>query len=263
MDKNIPPDFQSFHNSITDELFSIKNRIESLVKNHWLTVGEDKETALRSLLRRYLPESVIVGRGFIVTDDECSSQIDILIVDASKPTVFKDGDLLIVRPDSVLCVIEVKKTLKSHKSIVQAIIKLTKIEKICVKLTDEDPIWTGLFIFETSNNIKKKLLRALGVAINNMTEHVNCIAINENTLINYDRYYNGFGCRGHYWSDYPNTRIAPSGFISLLMKYIEIKWGKNDLSWAPMPKEFQEFKTLILPQGENIIRSLLDDDQLI
>jgi hypothetical protein len=86
------PDFKAYHRSVSDELYSVKNRIRNLVR-HWGTDGEAKEVALRSVLRRHLPESVIVGRGFVVTPEASSTQIDILVVDASKPTLFKDGDL--------------------------------------------------------------------------------------------------------------------------------------------------------------------------
>ena len=109
---NQGPDYTSYHKSLTDELYSIKDRIRNLVK-HWPTDGESKEAVLRSLLRKLLPESVIVGRGFIVASDRSSTQIDVLIVDARKPTLFRDGDLLIVTPDAVLGVIEVKTRLRS------------------------------------------------------------------------------------------------------------------------------------------------------
>lgn len=262
--KNTKPDFYAFHKSVTEELFSIKNRIESLVKNHWLTIGEDKETALRSLLRRYLPESVIAGRGFVVTNNECSSQIDILIVDASKPTVFKDGDFLLASPDSVLGVIEVKKTLNSNKKKIEAIQKLIKIEKICNKIkSDEDAIWSGLFVFESDKKIKNKFLTALGHTIKDKTEHINCIASSKDTLVTYDRYYAGFGTLGHYFKDYEITGMAPSGFINSLMEFIANKWRKSNFAWAPIPEKCATYTSLILPKGENIVRILKDEDQEI
>src|SRR5262245_16534154 len=100
------PDFLSYHKSLTDELHSLKNRIRDIVR-HWPTDGEQKEVALRTVLRRHLPESIIVGRGFIVTRDQASTQIDLLIVDGNAPTLFKDGDLMIVTPDAVRAIIEV------------------------------------------------------------------------------------------------------------------------------------------------------------
>ena len=60
------PDYAAFHRSVSEELYSVKDRIRNLV-THWATDGESKEVALRSVLRRHLPASVIVGRGFIVT----------------------------------------------------------------------------------------------------------------------------------------------------------------------------------------------------
>lgn|GEM_PF-6627972 len=56
---------KAYHESVTDELDAIKNRIRNLV-THWATDGEWKEAALRSVLRRHLPSSVFVGRGFVM-----------------------------------------------------------------------------------------------------------------------------------------------------------------------------------------------------
>lgn len=84
----MPPDYESFHRSVTQDLYSIKDGIRNLIA-HWPTDGESKEVALRTVLRRHLPTSVIVGRGFIVTRDQSSTQVDILIVDANKPTLFQ------------------------------------------------------------------------------------------------------------------------------------------------------------------------------
>ena len=153
------PDFTSFHKSFSDELYSVKDRIRSLVY-HWATDGESKEVALRSVLRRHLPESVIVGRGFIVTSSESSTQIDILIIDASKPTLFKDGDLLIVTPDAVRGVIEVKTVLRSRTQVAEAVTKLSRIEELCRDVTREDSIWTGLFIFEGGMEMHQGCLAA-------------------------------------------------------------------------------------------------------
>jgi hypothetical protein len=101
------PDFASYHRSVGDELFATKDRIRNLVR-HWPTDGEHTEAALRSVLRRILPPSLVIGRGFVVGPDAASTQADILIVDGAKPTLFRDGDLLIVTPDAVRAVIEVK-----------------------------------------------------------------------------------------------------------------------------------------------------------
>jgi hypothetical protein len=60
------PDFLAFHRSLCDELKAIKDRVRNLIQ-HWPTDGAFKESALRSVLRRHLPESVYIGTGFVVT----------------------------------------------------------------------------------------------------------------------------------------------------------------------------------------------------
>lgn len=102
-------DMIAYHQSILGELNSLKDRIRNLMDEpNWLTDGEWKESVLRSVLRRHLPDNIHIGRGFVFTPARCSSQIDILIYDASCPVVFRDGDLVFVTPDAVKAIIEVK-----------------------------------------------------------------------------------------------------------------------------------------------------------
>ncbi len=82
-------------------MFNLKTQVGQFYAAHFQTDGEYKEAALRTVLRRHLPLSLIVGRGFVVTPHDSSSQLDLLIVDGSKPTLFRDGDLVFVTPDCV------------------------------------------------------------------------------------------------------------------------------------------------------------------
>lgn len=86
---------------------------------HHLTVGEYKERLLRNHLKKYLPSKYKVGTGFVLfpnleslrEDAEfgVSNQIDILVYDDEKsPPLFIDEDLVVVRPESVISIIEVK-----------------------------------------------------------------------------------------------------------------------------------------------------------
>src|SRR2546427_2303201 len=96
-------DVRSYFESLGLELGSLKHRVRQLIADaHWQTDGEWKESVLRHVLRRHLPTSAVVGRGFVVTSKSASSQLDVLIHDGSKPVVFKDGDLVFVTPDAVL-----------------------------------------------------------------------------------------------------------------------------------------------------------------
>jgi hypothetical protein len=103
---------EAYLRSLTDETEALKNRVRYLIEDrHWQTDGEWKESVIRQILRRYLPNSVTVCRGFVVTATRSSRQLDILICDSSKPVLFRDGDLVFVAPDAVLGVIEVKSKL--------------------------------------------------------------------------------------------------------------------------------------------------------
>ena len=73
-------DVKSYFESLTIELESLKNRVRNFIHGaHWLTDGEWKESVLRSVIGRNLPDTVKIGRGFILTEQGLSSQCDILL----------------------------------------------------------------------------------------------------------------------------------------------------------------------------------------
>lgn len=99
---------------------------------HYPTLGAYKERLLSETIRNYLPKSVEVGTGFVLFPHEdvappgghanhdhlnqsaftVSRQCDILVFDSSSfPPVFRDGDFVVLRPESVRAVIEVKGSL--------------------------------------------------------------------------------------------------------------------------------------------------------
>jgi hypothetical protein len=100
---------ENYFRSLTAEVEALKDRVRQLIEDrHWQTDGEWKESVVRQMLRRHLPASASVGRGFVVTATQSSHQLDVLVFDSSKPVLFKDGDLVFVTPDAVFGVIEVK-----------------------------------------------------------------------------------------------------------------------------------------------------------
>ncbi len=77
-----------------------------------MTYGEWKESVLRSFLNRNLPSSYKIVRGFIVTPEGPTTQIDLLLYKSSGPVMFRDGDLVFSSPQEVVAIIEVKPSLK-------------------------------------------------------------------------------------------------------------------------------------------------------
>ena len=110
----IRTDFFGYHKSIAQELEATKDRVRQLIgSTHWETDGEHKEAIIRKVLRNHLPESVRIGKGFVCFESHTSTQIDVLITAVDKPTLFKDGELVLVTPDAVHAVIEVKTAMRS------------------------------------------------------------------------------------------------------------------------------------------------------
>lgn len=96
---------------------------------HYPSVGRYKEKLLANTISEYIPKNFEVGTGFVLFPMEpklselnnpdfdhlnmgahvLSKQCDIIVYDSSAfPVVFRDGDFVVVRPESVKSVIEVK-----------------------------------------------------------------------------------------------------------------------------------------------------------
>lgn len=141
-----------YFESITSELDSLKSRVRNFIQHqHSQSDGEWKESVLRAVLKRYLPNNVGVGKGFFVSignDEEylSSTQIDILIYDATKPLLFKDGDFVIVTPDIVKGIIEVKSKVGTE-NFRQIVEKLESNSKLHRSVSGYRP-FIGLFSYD-------------------------------------------------------------------------------------------------------------------
>ena len=98
---------------VSDELLIKLNQTRQYIKKHNPTIGILTEEILRSFLKTYLPKSVSVEQGFILSEKgEISKQCDILIYDSIFYAPFyRINDIVVVPADSVIAVIEVKTTL--------------------------------------------------------------------------------------------------------------------------------------------------------
>lgn len=131
-----------FAASIASELDALSSRIR-LIVSHSGTVGTYRESLLQNVLRKHLPERYHVATGFIYG---CPRQIDILIYDRlDYAPLFREGDLVVVPPNSVRAVIEVKTSLTADE--------LRKSLKLLSAVAMHDdcspPIFKGIFSFES------------------------------------------------------------------------------------------------------------------
>jgi hypothetical protein len=105
--------------SYTAELKSKMDRLDVLIgEKHWLTVGTYKESLLKNHLAGKVPKRYDISTGFSMSSalrtKTISKQTDIIIWDSLDNSPFyRDSDFVIVPPESVKTVIEVKSTLTS------------------------------------------------------------------------------------------------------------------------------------------------------
>ena len=164
-------DFIEYQKSIASELRITQDRVRNLIGDaHWETDGEHKEAVLRRVIRAHISESLRVGKGFVCYRDGTSKQIDILITDRRKPTLFKDGELTLVTPDAVAAIIEVK-TSQQGAQIRNTLSKLADdVEAIRKKNSQcvaglfiyspprPDPLETITMLHEVSRGRKKRVV---------------------------------------------------------------------------------------------------------
>ena len=249
-----PPDFAAFHRSLSDELYAVKDRIRNLVL-HWGTDGASKEVALRSVLRRHLPKSVVIGTGFIVSEKYSSTQIDILIVDASKPMLFSDGDLIIVTPDAVRAIIEVKTELRTKSAASIVLRKMSEIESQCYKLTRRNSIWTGLFIYEAVPEAAVRLLGGLREARRSTLRPIRSVCCGRDIFIRYWDKGNVM-TKVPVWHAYELEGMAPSYFIGNLIDSIsELDESVAGFAWFPYlgGKEYARTHQLIVDGSSGVV----------
>jgi len=160
------PDLMSFHKSISGELQVLKDRVRNLIGSaHWPSDGAHKEAIIKNMLRTHLPTSRTVGGGFICYPGgqegpiEVSRQNDILIIDNERPVLFKSGEFLIVTPDAVRAIVEVK-TQIDRSGFDEVAGNLSLEKKRLSRSSYVDPI-VGLFVYEDNDIPDSEFLKTL------------------------------------------------------------------------------------------------------
>ncbi len=170
--------------SLSGEIKSLKNRVRNLIADrHWLTDGEWKESVVRQVLRRNLPTSVEVGRGFVITGSQATHQLDVLIHDTSKPVLFRDGDLVFVTPDAVLGIVEVKSRLTPS-------LFESTLGKLCsdIDLIRRHPnirAFAAVFAFEVDGSDSEALLDVVARVADTWTKRLDFASMGESKFIRY------------------------------------------------------------------------------
>ncbi len=100
---------------LVDELTAKSKRILEYSRNRAAT-GLHRERVVESFINRITPQALGVGSGFIYGSSQSSKQIDILVYDKTNfAPIFNEGGYIIVLPESVIQVIEVKSFLDKEQ----------------------------------------------------------------------------------------------------------------------------------------------------
>jgi hypothetical protein len=249
---SVEPEFVEYHRSIADELKTTQNRVRNLIRDrHWLTDGEYKEVILRKVLKSCLPEFLHVGRGFVCYSDGASTQLDVLITDKRKPTLFQEGDLVIVTSDCVEAIIEVKTKLSlGATDLGEVLSKLAEQAQKVEKNIPNKKCWAGLLVYDSPDSLghegyegtAKKLLKRISEACTGDEAKIDCVAFGPQMFIRYwpgaivDVGEPGWSC--YAFNKEPHARLAPAYFVSNLVW--DVSSGLADTvkyAWFPVNKE--------------------------
>lgn len=151
-------DLTAYAGMIGSEFSSKLDRLSQIIgTSHELSVGEYKESLLKGCLRNFLPSRYSIGTGFIVfindshelkelhpnnTDilnlksHSTSHQLDIVIYDDTDyAPILRDGDFVVLRPESVRSIIEVKGFL-SDSGVVDCVKKCVSLGRLWKEYSD-------------------------------------------------------------------------------------------------------------------------------
>ena len=99
--------------------------------------GTYRETICREFLSFFIPRSLGISTGFVISpDNEVSTQCDIIIFDENHTPLIQEGDKQRFFPiESVVAVGEIKSTV-TKKELTSALVKLSKIKEMRQELTN-------------------------------------------------------------------------------------------------------------------------------
>lgn len=178
-----------YQQSIAAEFAAIKDRVRFFIDdNHWGEDGRYKEVILMNYLRKILPSNVSVGTGFVKNrSGELTSQIDIIVYKEQSPRLFSEGDFVIVMPESVLGIIEVKSTstqgvLASGGSNLSVIQKAEENGKII----GNKRIFNGIFAYDNNVSFTSRFVNTnVSKQLSELEGYLNHLSLGSNNFIRY------------------------------------------------------------------------------
>ncbi|MCL1885990.1 MAG: hypothetical protein FWF98_04470 [Dehalococcoidia bacterium] len=135
---------EQYYRKVQDKVMVQRDVINALLKDPRI-IGDYYEAIVRDAVRESVSSSFAVGRGVVLADDgRASRECDIIIYNTVEyGTLFSSGDIVVVSPESVRCVIQVKGTV-NQDNLGDAIQSLDAVDKL------RTGIWKFIVGFKTN-----------------------------------------------------------------------------------------------------------------
>lgn len=205
-----------YQQSIASEFSSIKDRVRFFINDrHWGEDGRYKEIILINYLRRILPNNVSVGTGFVKNKtDELTGQIDIIVYKSSTPRLFSEGDFVILMPESILGIIEVKSR-STHSVLADTRGGPSVIQKAEEngRIIGNTNIFNGIFAYDNSIKFNKRFISSnLANQLRNAKGYLNHISLGSNNFL---RYWSGGNPSGDERKSYSAYNLSYSNVTGI------------------------------------------------
>ena len=245
---------KQYHQSVGLELQAIKDRVRNLIGDaHWGEEGHYKEAILKNSISRFLPADISIGTGFVVLKEneriKPTKQIDLILYDNSYPTLFREGDFVILTPEPIMGIIEVKtKIRQSGKNSLGEILKKSyENARMIIKASQNSRIFSrffnGIFSYDSEIGYRAALNAYQShkpynddVTIQKVIEEikpvVSNICLNQDIFMTLDSYRE--------FAAYRLEKLAPAYFISYLLYYLKNKELGAQKLWFALSDKAEE-----------------------
>ena len=135
---------EQYYRKVQEKVMVQRDVINSLLKDPRI-IGDYYEAIVRDAVREAVSASFSVGRGVVLAPDgRASKECDIIVYNAVEyGPLFVSGDIVVVSPESVRCVIQVKGTV-SMDNLGDAIQSLAAVDQL------RSGIWKFIVGFKTN-----------------------------------------------------------------------------------------------------------------
>jgi len=166
---------EQYYRKIQEKVLVQRDIINSLIKDQRV-IGDYYEAIIRDVIRENVAEAFAVGRGVVLSKEgKTSRECDIIVYNiAEYGPLFKSGEIVVISPEAVRCVVEVKGTIIKN-SLSDAVKNLSSVDELrrgiwkfiigfntkidyqsLVKQCAQSKTVNGIFVFNSTSQHEKE-----------------------------------------------------------------------------------------------------------